>query len=83
MGPKVSKNYLITEVLQREKIYDWIFRGVFYLISKLIFFSFVSISYRDVRSTGDFFIFCKNAMNIHAPPGQTNWFVCWEFFVWK
>lgn len=72
MGPKVSKDYLITEILQREKIHDWIYRGDFPLISKLIVFSVVIISYRDVRSTGDFFICCKNAMNIRGPPSQTN-----------
>lgn len=72
MGPKVSKDYLITEILQREKIYDWIYRGDFPLNLKYIVFSVVSISYRNVGSTGDFFICCKNAMNIRGPPSQTN-----------
>ena len=52
----MSKDYLITEILQREKIYDWIYRGDFPLNLKYIVFSVVSISYGDVRSTGDFFI---------------------------
>lgn len=68
----MSKDYLITEILQREKIHDWIYRGDFPLNIKYIVFSVVSISYRNVRSTGDFFICCKNAMNIRGPPSQTN-----------
>ena len=72
MGPKVSKDYLITDILQREKIHDWNHRGDFPLNLKYIVFSVVSISYGDVRSTGDFFICCKNAMNIRGSPSQTN-----------
>ena len=68
----MSKDYLITEILQREKIHDWFYRGNFPLILKYIVFSVVSISYRAVRSTGDFFNCCKNAMNIRGPPSQTN-----------
>ena len=68
----MSKDYLITEILQREKIHDWNYRGDFPLNSKYIVFSVVSISYKDVRSTGDFFICCKNAISIRGPPIQTN-----------
>ena len=68
----MSKDYLITEILQREKIYDWIYRGDFPLNLKYIVFSVVSISYRNVRSTGDFFVCCENAKNICGPPSQTN-----------
>lgn len=68
----MSKDYLITDILQRERIHDWNYRGDFPLISKSIVFSVVSISYRDVRSTGDFFNCCKNAINIRGPPSQTN-----------
>ena len=71
----MSKYYLITDLLQREKIYDWNYREDFPLNSKLIVFSVVSISYRDVRSTGDFFVCCENAMIIRLPPSQAKKFV--------
>ena len=71
-GAKVSKDYFITGTIQNEKFHYWIYERDFLLISKSITFSVVSISYRDVRSTGDFFICCKNAMNIRTLPGQTN-----------
>lgn len=47
MGSKVSKDYLITEILQREKIHDWIYRGDFPSISKNIVLSVD----RDVNRT--------------------------------
>ena len=68
----MSKDYLITEIRKREKIRDFVYRGNFPLNLKYIVFSVVSISYRDVRSTGDFFNCCKNAINIRGPPRQTN-----------
>lgn len=68
----MSKDYSITDIIQCEIIHDWIYRGDFPLNLKYIVFSVVSISYGDVRSTGDFFICCKNAMNIRGPPSQTN-----------
>lgn len=68
----MSKDYLITEICKREKFRDFVCRGIFPLNLKYIVFSVVSISYRDVRGTDDFFICCKNAMNIRGPPSQTN-----------
>ena len=59
----MSKDYLITDILQREKIHDWNYRGDFPLNSKSIVFSVVSISYSNVRSTGDFFIYKESAFS--------------------
>ena len=72
MWPKVSKDYLINEIRKREKFRNFVYRGNFPLNLKYIVFSVVSVSYRNVRSAGDFFICCKNAMNIRGPPSQTN-----------
>ena len=68
----MSKDYLITEIRKRKKFRDFVYRGNFPLILKSIVFSVVSISYRDVRGTDDFFNCCKNAINIRGPPSQTN-----------